>query len=100
MTLSPVPRWPFFRVEQRWASRLGRGWVEVGWIRPNPRDRGVRPLSYPPSRVIGGRTVRGKGCTVTGFTFHHGMGGKIVRTDTDVAPTSITAVAMSVDGSR
>jgi hypothetical protein len=38
--------------------------------------------------------------TVTGFTSHHGMGGKTVRTDTGVAPTSIMVVAMSVDGSR
>jgi hypothetical protein len=38
--------------------------------------------------------------TVTSFTSHHGMGGKKVRTDTGVAPTSVMAVAMSVDGSR
>jgi hypothetical protein len=48
-------------------SRLGRGQVEDGWIRPNPRDRGVRTLSYPPSRVIGGKTVCGMVCIVTGF---------------------------------
>jgi hypothetical protein len=50
--------------------------------------------------VIGDKTVRGKVCTVIGFTSHHGMGGKKVRTDTGVTPTSVTAVAMSVDGSR
>jgi hypothetical protein len=32
--------------------RPGRGRVEDGWIRPNPRDRGVRTLSYPTSRVM------------------------------------------------
>jgi hypothetical protein len=37
---------------------------------------------------------------VTGFTSYHGMGSKTVRTNTGVAPTSITVVAMSVDGSR
>jgi hypothetical protein len=39
-------------------------------------------------------------CIVTGFTPHHGMGGKTVRTDTGVAPTSILVAAMSVGGSR
>jgi hypothetical protein len=48
-------------------SRLGRGQVEDGWIRPNPRDRGVWSLSYPLSRVIGGKIVRGMVRTVTGF---------------------------------
>jgi hypothetical protein len=48
-------------------SRLGRGRVEDGRIRPNPRDRGVQTLSYPPSRVIGGKTVYGMVCIVIGF---------------------------------
>jgi hypothetical protein len=48
-------------------SMLGRGWAEDGWIRPNPRDRGIQSLSYPPSRVIGGKTVHGMVRTVTGF---------------------------------
>jgi hypothetical protein len=100
MTQSLVPRRPFFPVDQCWTSRPGRGWVETGQIRSNLRDRGIRALSYPPSKVIGCKTVCGKVRTVTGFTSHHGMGGKKMRTDTGVAPTSVMVVAMSVDGSR
>jgi hypothetical protein len=48
-------------------SRPGRYWVEAERIRLNPRDRGVWTLSYPPSRVINGKTVRGKVYIVTGF---------------------------------
>jgi hypothetical protein len=48
-------------------SRPGRGRVGDGWIRPNLRDHGVRSLSYPPSRVIGGKIVHGIVRTVTGF---------------------------------
>jgi hypothetical protein len=95
-----MPRQPFLPVEQCWASRQGRGWVEAGRIWPNLRDRRIRALSYPPLRVIGDKIVRGKVRTVSGFTSHHGMGGKKVRTDTGVAPTSIAVVARSVDGSR
>jgi hypothetical protein len=48
-------------------SRLGRGQVEDGWIRPNPRDRGVRYSSYSPSRVISDGIVHGMVRAVTGF---------------------------------
>jgi hypothetical protein len=48
-------------------SRLGRGQIKDGRIRPNPQDRGVRSLSYPPSRVIGGKIVCDIVCIVTGF---------------------------------
>jgi hypothetical protein len=48
-------------------SRLGRGRVEDGWIRPSPWDRRVRSLSYPPSRVISGEIVHGMVRIVTGF---------------------------------
>jgi hypothetical protein len=51
MTRSAVPCHTSFPVELCRASRLGRGRVETGWIRPNPRDCGIRALSYPPSRV-------------------------------------------------
>jgi hypothetical protein len=36
---------------------------------------------------------------VTSFTSHHGMGGKTVRTDTGIVPTSTQAAAMPVGGS-
>jgi hypothetical protein len=39
-------------------------------------------------------------CTVTVFTSHHEMGGKTVRTDTGIVPTSILVAAMPVGGSR
>jgi hypothetical protein len=48
-------------------SRLGRSRVEDGWIRPSPQNRGVRSLSYPPSRVINGVIVHGMVRIVTGF---------------------------------
>jgi hypothetical protein len=38
-----------------------------GWIRLNPRDHGVRTVSYPPSRVISGKIVCGMVCIVIGF---------------------------------
>jgi hypothetical protein len=37
---------------------------------------------------------------VTGFTSHHGMGGKTVRPDTGIVPTSILVAAMPVGDSR
>jgi hypothetical protein len=48
-------------------SRLGRDQVEDGWIRLSPWDRGVRSLSYPPSRVINDVIVHGMVRIVTGF---------------------------------
>jgi hypothetical protein len=48
-------------------SRPCRGWIEDGWIRPSPQDRGVRSLSYPPLRVISGEIVHGMVRIVTGF---------------------------------
>jgi hypothetical protein len=44
--------------------------------------------------------VHGKVCTVTVFISHHGMGGKTVRTDIGIAPTSILVAAMPVGGGR
>jgi hypothetical protein len=42
-------------------------WIDGERIRPSPRDRGVRSLSYSPSRVISGEILHGMVCTVTGF---------------------------------
>jgi hypothetical protein len=35
---------------------------------------------------------------VTSFTSHHGMGGRTVKTDTGIVPTSTQVVAMPVGG--
>jgi hypothetical protein len=35
---------------------------------------------------------------VTSFTSHHGMGGKTVKTDIGIVPTSTQAVTMPVGG--
>jgi hypothetical protein len=45
----------------------GSRWVDGRWIRPSPRNFGVRYSSYSTSRVISGGIVLGMARTVTGF---------------------------------